>query len=117
MKKKFDFKLTACLVSLFIGLLLLAFSYGKTALISSGLILMAVSLFFFARIRANKLERVLELTEIEIDQELENKEPDQDLLSDVYAEVRKVKKQKKSLNFTFNLCSILMIAIAIFLLF
>lgn len=117
MKKKFDFKLTACLVSLFIGVLLLAFSYGKTALISSGLILMAVSLFFFAKIRANKLENVLQLTEIEIDEELEKEEPDQNLLSDVYAEVRKVKKQKKSISFTFNLCSVLMVVVALLLLF
>ena len=95
MKKKFDFKLTACLVSLFIGVILLVFSDGKTALISCGLVLMAVSLFFFAKIKSKKMENILILTEIEIDEELEKENPDQELLSEVYAEIRKFRKQAR----------------------
>ncbi len=117
MKKKFDFKLTACLVSLFIGLGLLIFFSKVKAVFFISLLLIALSVFFFAKIRVAKINNILQLTEKEIEEELEQDDSDMLLVAEVYKDMDKLKKQKRSMNITFNLFSILLVIVAFVSLF
>jgi len=117
MKKKFDWKLAICVVSLFIGICLIAFLYENKTGRFWGLFLIAVSVFAFAWLRAKNMDKVIELTQIDIDAELEKQDKDTEFLTEVYKEFNKYKKQKQSMLVSFTLFSALMFILAIASLF
>ena len=135
MKFKFNFKLTAFLVSLFIGLLLVILgSYNKYCL-SFGFIILGCSVELFIRFQNEKITTSLAELEQQID-ELEqdyddesdyDEENDYDdiekenlmneqvfVLQQLYHRQKKLIKQRKSTNISFRICSVLLICLGIF---
>ncbi len=113
MKKKFDFKLTITLVSLFIGFLLMVFGNNKYCL-GFGMVLLGLSVGFYAYYKTQKINEDLK----EIDQEIaEIDENDFLTLQEAYTVKRKMKKQKTSLNFVFYVFAFLLVVCGVVSLF
>jgi len=117
MKNKIDFKLTACVVSLFISILLIAFCHHIKVVLCLGLILCAVSVFFFARIRVRKIQSILDATEIDLDENYSDEKADSEIVDEVYKEMHKLRKEQRSMKIYFNLFAGLLVFIAIFIMF
>ena len=115
--KKIDFKLTACVVSLFISILLIAFCHQNRFVLCLGLLLCAVSVFFFARIRVRKIQSILDATELDLDENYSDEKADEEFLDEVYKEMRKLRKEQRSMNIYFNMFAGLLVFIALFILF
>ena len=136
MKFKFNFKLTAFLVSLFIGLLLVILgSYNKYCL-SFGFIILGCSVELFIRFQNEKittslfeLEQQIDELEQEYDEESGyDEENDYDdeiekenlmneqvyVLQQLYARQKKLIKQRRSTNISFRICAILLICLGVF---
>lgn len=116
MKKKFDLKLTACLVSLFISFALIIFFNHVPAVVSIGLMIIAAALFFLAKIRAKKIDETLKSTQEDIDNAFEDGDYDEETITEVYKEMNSLRKQKRSLFIAFNGCAVLLFVVAIFML-
>jgi len=113
MKKKFDLKLTACLVSLFISFLLIIFFNDIPGVLALSFVIMAVVLYFLAKIRIEKIDLTLENTEIDIDQQKKLGEIDDEDLEEVYKQMAQLTKQKKSIKFVFNAAAIMLLVVAL----
>ena len=142
MKKfKFNFKLTAFLVSLFIGLLLVILAGNNKYCLSFGFILMGLSLSLFVWYDNEKLQKTLNELEEEIDeiQQLEMEELDESfeiesendeeldedfdydaeierayVLKQLYARQKSIRKKKQSSVILFNICGIALVILGLF---
>ncbi len=118
MKKKFNFKLTACVVSLFIGFFVIIFLNEHKFWFFVGMCLLAVSVYCFARVSADNTDRILKEAMVEVEKEIEEKdEPDEEVINEVYAEMKRLKKRKNSMMFTFSFFAIMLVLVAILSLF
>ena len=128
MKFKFNLKLTAFLVSLFLSLLLVILGSGNKYCLSFGFMLMGASLMLFVFYNNNKTENEIVNIEKDID-ELEdyyNQLDDDDLdieeevsyaLKQLYSRRKKLIKHKKKSVLVFNLCGFSLIILGIIGLF
>ena len=108
MKKNFNFKLTASLVSLFISFLLIVIGNKSKYCLSFGFILMSVALVFYILNRNENIDNAL----IEITNEIEESDiQDAYTLNELYKEKTKLIKQKRRTNFTFYLCAFLLLVV------
>ncbi len=113
MKFKFNLKLTICLVSLFVGFVLLIVGNQNKYCQSFGFFFLAVGIIFFAIDRTNKIDKKC----IEIDKLIDKEsELDDEKLIDVNAEFSTLYKQKKRINIVSYLCAILFAIVGIFVL-
>lgn len=113
MKFKFNIKLTICLVSLFIGFVLLVVGNQNMYCQSFGFFSLAVGIISFAIDRTNKIDK----RRIEIDKILDNeKELDDEQLLEINAEFSKLYKQRKRVKIVSYLSAILFIIVGIFVL-
>lgn len=92
MKKKFDFKLTAILVSLFIGFLLIILGNKNKYCLSFGFIMLGVSIILYSVDKRNRLKKLI----IEYDEAMSDIE-DVSTLIELGKQRGKLEKQK---NFT-----------------
>lgn len=113
MKNKFNLKLTLLLVSLFIGLLIIILGNKNRYCLFFGFLLIACTLPFFAKMQTDKINKVLQATQKEIEQE----QPEQEVLNAVYSEMSKLRKQKKSTTISFNVFAVLLAFVSFFFLF
>ena len=72
MKKKFDFKLTAILVSLFIGFLLLVLGNKNKYCLSFGFIVLGISVVLYGLNKRNQLKNLIAKYDTALDEESEN---------------------------------------------
>ena len=108
MKKKFNYKLTISLVSLFISLLLLILGNKNNYCLSFGFILMGVAIAFYAFQKSEKFDETL----VEIDNDIQEiDEKDTFSILQLQKEKKKFIKQKKRFNFVFYLCAILLVVV------
>lgn len=114
MKKKFNYKLTLALVSLFISLLLIIIGNKNKYCLFFGFLFLAVSVVIFAKLRIDKINKILKETEIEIDKD---DEPDVEFLTEVYKELAVLRRQKRSTAISFYLFSALLVIVSFFFLF
>ena len=113
MKFKFNIKLTICLVSLFVGFILLIVGNQNKYCQSFGFFFLSVGIVFFAIDRTNKIDK----RRIEIDKILDNeKELDDEQLLEINAEFSKLYKQRKRVKIVSYLSAILFIIVGIFVL-
>ena len=107
MKFKFNLKLTAFLVSLFIGLLLLILGNKNIFCLSFGLIIVGLSfvvfvLYFNSKAKETYAEIEKQIEDIDnAEEELEEDEDNDELFyykNDLYTQKRKLLKKQKSLN-------------------
>lgn len=107
MKFKFNLKLTAFLVSLFIGLLLLILGNKNIFCLSFGLIIVGLSfvvfvLYFNSKAKETYAEIEKQIEDIDnAEEELEEYEDNDELFyykNDLYTQKRKLLKKQKSLN-------------------
>ncbi len=109
--KKFNIKLTIALVSLFIGVVFLAFVGINIKFLSPACFLSAFSCIFFGLNRADIMNETIRLT----DQDLNN-EDNEEIVAQVQLEKKRyLKKSKKALT-TFYLCAGLLVVVAILVL-
>lgn len=114
MKQKFNLKLTLVAVSLFVSLLLLAFSGKHKVCLFLGLLFLGLNLFAFAFIKVQQINEVLKKT----DTELEEYEGEDDaLLDEVYKQIRKLKSTRRKTQIVFYITSILLVVMAFVTLF
>lgn len=114
MKNKINFKLTFCLVSLFIGFLFLIFGNKNTYCVSFGLIFLAVGLILYLADRFQKLQKSL----IEVSEALEDAQVEE--VEHIFELTELKKNLKKQKNFTCVICAVfafLLIVVAIINLF
>ena len=128
-KFKFNIKLTAFLVSLFLSLILVIVGSNNKYCLSFGFILMGLSLSLFVWYNNEKTQKMLELLEEDIDA-VEQYEIDEDeemqieteedmlfkseeeriyVLKQLYVRQSKLKKQKNKFIVLFNLCGFVLI--------
>ena len=126
MKFKFNFKLTAFLVSLFISLIIVILGNKNQYCLSFGFMLMGVSLSLFVLYNNEKTYITIDEIDAQLDEvDLEMAEVDDELAQEEYAYVvkqlylRRVKllKRKKKVALTFYLCSALLVILGIIGLF
>ena len=121
MKFKFNLKLTAFLVSLFISLLLVILGSNNKYCLSFGFILMGVSLAMFIWYNNEKVSKELtkvnaEIDELEIDEEL-NDEERVYILQQLYIRQKKLSKKKKSTLILFSICGCAIVVLGVIGLF
>lgn len=118
MKKKFNIKLTAFLVSLFVSLLIVVLGNKNQYCLCFGFILMAVSMVLYVLYNNDKTEKALEEINDEIDELTENEQDESDeeiyVLQQLYIRQGKLLKRKKSIAGTFYLFSGLLVVLAVF---
>ena len=112
-KNKFNIKLTACLVSLFIGLLLVIIGNKNTYCLGFGLMLLGIGTFLYS---LYKTEQSRELQQ-EVDYELENYDSNKEEHVAIVKELKRIKtadsKQTKRINFSFVLFAIMLFVLGI----
>ena len=114
MKKEFRLKLTLCLVSLFISLLLVILGNKNNYCLSFGFILLGISIALLAMDRSDLIDNAI----IEINNEINEVPSDNTFEQKVLSkEKAKLIKKKQKLNFTFYLCAILLVAVGISFMF
>ena len=122
MKIKFNLKLTAFLVSLFISLLLIVLGSKNKYCLSFGFMLMGASLYAFIWYMNEKIENELNEVNALID-ELDNEnfeeieESDQEIeerayvLQQFYARQKQLIKKKRSVKITFGICGVVLVVL------
>ena len=114
MKKKFNYKLTISLVSLFISLLILIFFNQNKFGLFFGFLFLGASLLLYGYFRASLLNETINKT----NQELEETEYVEDgAVDEVLKELKHVKSLKRSTQITFYLAGGLIIVFSILMLF
>lgn len=114
MKKKFNYKLTISLVSLFISLLILIFFNQNKFGLFFGFLFLGASLLLYGYFRASLLNETINKT----NQELEETEYVEDgAVDEVLKELKHVKRLKRSTQITFYLAGGLIIVFSILMLF
>ena len=114
MKKKFNYKLTLSLVSLFISLLILIFFNQNKFGLFFGFLFLGASLLLYGYFRASLLNETVNKT----NQELEETEYVEDgAVDEVLKELKHVKRLKRSTQITFYLAGGLIIVFSILMLF
>ncbi len=109
-KKKFDLKLTAFLVSLFIGFLLLILGNKNTYCLSFGFIVLAGSLALYAMYKINKLKEM----QAEAEQAMEETPlEDTYALKELYQLKTKIKKNMRSIAIVFYLTAVLLFVLGV----
>ncbi len=109
--KKFDLKLTAFLVSLFIGLLLIILGSYYSYCLSFGLIITGVSLGIYAVYRTAKINEILQ----EIEEEISDiPVEDSYTLKELIKLKSKYKKQRRSVSIVFYLTAVLLIVLGVY---
>ncbi|MBQ8615611.1 MAG: hypothetical protein IJ415_03495 [Clostridia bacterium] len=121
MKKKFNFKLTAFLVSLFVSLLIIILGNKNPYCLCFGFILMAISMVLYVLYNNEKTETTIEQINLEIDQmgefdEIEDIESDERIyiVQQLYIRQGKLLKRKKSISIMFYLFAGLLVVLAVF---
>lgn len=125
MKFKFNLKLTAFLVSLFVGLVLVILGSFNKYCLSFGFLILGVSLECFVWYQNEKTSNAIIETKQQIDEfEQYFDEQDEDceisdeeqvfVLQQLYQREKKLVKQKRSVNITFRICSVLIIFLGVF---
>lgn len=121
MKKfKFNFKLTAFLVSLFIGLLLLILGNKSEYCLSFGFIIVGLSLALFIWYFNEKLDMELITTAQAIDEIEESEEQSNEtvyILQQLYIKQKKLLKSKRSTFILFSLSGFALVVLGLFNLF
>ena len=130
MKFKFNLKLTAFMVSLFLSLLLVVLGGKNKYCLSFGFILMGISLILFVFYNNEKTENEIVKIEEDIEQieesyeqleddELEGEDEEEIsyALNQLYARKKKLVKHKKKSMVVFNLCGFSLIILGIIGLF
>ena len=113
-KNKINLKLTACLVSLFIGIVLMILGNKSKYCLSFGMVFLAISSTLFSLYKAEENRE----TNKEIEQELEK--IDETNIEHKYIEVELLKIQRKNnkktakVSFVFNMFAIIVVVLAIF---
>lgn len=108
--KKFDLKLTAFLVSLFIGLLLIILGSKNEYCLSFGLIVTGCSLGVYALYKTASINKLLE----EIEQEIEEVDvEDSYTLKQLIKMKSRLKKQRRSVSIVFYLTAVLLIVLGV----
>ena len=127
MKFKFDFKLTAFLVSLFLSLIVLILGNKNDYCLSFGFILLGISAVLFVFYTNSKTQQDIQ----EIDKEIEKYDEEYDLFEEsdelieerayvmqqLYLSQNKLMKRKRKVSITFYLCAALLIILGIIGLF
>ena len=128
MKFKFNLKLTAFLVSLFLSLLLVILGSKNQYCLAFGFILMGISFGFFIWFNNEKIEIALQDTENQIDvlEDEENEYEELMGLSDnereymaqqLYFAQIKLQKKKKSTSIMFSICGVALIILGFIAMF
>ena len=115
MKFKFNLKLTAFLVSLFIGLLLIILGSNIKLCFSFGFVAIGVSLFFFVVYFQERTQRML----IEVNEKLEQTYDDKELaeedrlyvLAQLGLQQKYLNKQQKRINLLFSITGVVLIIV------
>ena len=108
MKKKFNLKLTLSLVSFFISLLLIILGNKNNYCLSFGFILLGVAIAVYAMNKSEQIDKVI----LEISNDIGETKPDNTFeLQQLSKEMKKFKKQKRNLNFSFYLCATLLVVV------
>ena len=122
MKKfKFNFKLTAFLVSLFLSLLLLVLGGKNKYCLSFGFMALGVSLELFFWYNNEKMQNDLteinnEIDEIEVMEDI-NDEEKAYVLQQLFIIKKKIEKKKRSSNIAFSICGGALIIVGFIALF
>ena len=128
MKFKFNLKLTAFMVSLFISLLLVILGSNNLYCLSFGFIVMGASLFLFVWYMNEKIENALievnkAIDEITNYEDFEEDETDAEIaeeayvLQQLYVRQKQLIKKKRSVKTVFTLCGGALILLAFLNLF
>lgn len=118
MKNKFNIKLTAFLVSLFISLIIVILGSKFVYCLSFGFILMGLSLVFFVLYNDEKTAN----SNIEIEEAIDELAEDETIeesekvymLQQYYSSQRKLLKRKKRVAITFYLCAAMLVVVGFF---
>ena len=113
MKKKFNFKLTIFLVSLFVSLIIIILGNKNKYCLYFGIILLGLSLGLFMYYFNDQIDKNIMEIEEEIEKIDGQSEDDGFMLQDLYTVKNKLTKKKKSVKVTFSLCSILLVVLGI----
>ena len=113
--KKFNFKLTAFLVSLFIGLLLLILGSKSTICFSFGFVVIGFSLGIFVPYSHEKTQKFL----IEVNEKLEQTSDDKEMteedrlyvLAQLGLQQKRLYKQQKRINLLFSVTGVVLIIV------
>ena len=122
MKKfKFNFKLTAFLVSLFVSLILLILGSKNKYCLSFGFMALGVSLGLFFWYNNEKMQSYLaevdhEIDEVETTEDLEDEDKAY-VLKQLYIIKTKIEKKKKSSNIAFLICGVALVIVGFVALF
>lgn len=109
MKKfKFNFKLTAFLVSLFLSLLLMILGSENKYCLSFGFMVLGASLELFLWYNSEKMQNYLnelnqEIDEVETTEELSDEDKAY-ILQQLYVAKKKIEKKSRSSNIAFAIC-------------
>lgn len=121
MKKKLNVKLTACLVSLFIGLILLILGNKNKYCLAFGFIVLAFGVVLYVLFKQDKLNELLnevKLQKEETEDTIAKNEEEQKQKDYILKELKKIKakteKQKGRLQVVFYLCAFLLLLAGIF---
>ena len=106
MKKKFNLKLTAMLVSLFIGLLLVILVNKNKYCLSFGFIILGLTLGYYTMNKVRNLNEEIRLVDQEID---ETDIEEFHLINELTNYKRKLKKQKNFGCTMFFVCAVLLV--------
>jgi len=116
MKIKFNLKLTAFLVSLFLGLLLVILGSKNSYCLSFGLMVLGLSLEVFIWYNNERIAKAISDIDAEIDQinsvEVEDEELEEErvyILQQFVLQQKKLIKKKKSIYVVFGLCGFVLI--------
>lgn len=107
MKTKFNLKLTASLVSLFIALVLVIVGNKNRYCLSFGFILLGVAIALFAFYQLDRINAAL----IEINNEIEDNQNDEFAIKQLLKESVALNKKKRSVSATFFLCAALLVVV------
>ena len=114
MKKKFNYKLTISLVSLFISLLILIFFNQNKFGLFFGFLFLGASLLLYGYFRASLLNETINKTNLELE---ETEYVEDGVVDEVLKELKHVKRLKRSTQITFYLAGGLIIVFSILMLF
>ena len=113
--KKFNLKLTAFLVSFFIGLLLLILGSKSNICLSFGFVVIGASLELFVTYSHDKTQRML----VEVNEKLEQVSEDEELteedrlyvLGQIGLQQKHLNKQQKRINLLFSITGVVLIVV------
>ena len=111
--KKFNLKLTAFLVSLFIGLLLVILGNNNKICFSFGFVVIGISLFFFVIYFKEKTQKTLIEVNEKLEQTYDDKELDEEdrlyILAQLGLQQKHLNKQQKRTNLLFSITAVVLI--------